>query len=63
MRKEVGELRHEEFPRAEKVWTRYRDQKTNPTGRGSLVSLSTARGRPWDGLHLHPGQVPWKQVR
>ncbi|MDR9816971.1 MAG: hypothetical protein WBJ06_10110 [Candidatus Methanoculleus thermohydrogenotrophicum] len=46
MRKEVGELRHEEFPRAEKVWTRYRDQKTNPTGRGSLVSLSTARGRP-----------------
>jgi len=32
MRKEVGELRHEEFPRAEKVWTRYRDQKTTRPG-------------------------------
>jgi len=30
MKKEIRELKHEEFPLAEKVWTHYRDQKANP---------------------------------
>ena len=31
MKKEVRELKHEEFPLAEKVWTHYRGQKADAT--------------------------------
>ncbi|MDV2482620.1 GNAT family N-acetyltransferase [Methanoculleus sp. Wushi-C6] len=59
MKKEVRELRREEFPLAEKVWTHYRDQKTDPARErifgvfidGNLAATARCTRHP-DGLEM-----------